>query len=65
MKEIIIYTDFVCPYCLLLERRLHKVFSSEEIKVTWRAHELRPFPMPTLKMEDEYLSSKQSTSNEG
>jgi len=55
MKEIIIYTDFVCPYCLLLERRLHKVFSSEEIKVTWRAHELRPFPVPTLKVEDEYL----------
>jgi predicted DsbA family dithiol-disulfide isomerase len=55
MKEIIIYTDFVCPYCLLLERRLHKIFSNEEVKVTWRAHELRPFPVPTLKIDDEYL----------
>jgi len=55
--EIIVYTDYVCPYCLLVETELRQVIKDRDIKIRWRPFELRPFPVPTLKVEDEYLPS--------
>jgi len=55
--EIIVYTDYVCPYCLLVETELRQVIKDRDIKIHWRPFELRPFPVPTLKVEDEYLPS--------
>ena len=57
MKEIIVYTDYVCPFCLLAESLLREAIEGKDIKITWRPHELRPFPEPTLKVEDGYLPS--------
>jgi len=56
-SEIIIYTDYVCPYCLLVKAELEQVIKGRDIKIRWRPFELRPFPVPTLKVEDEYLPS--------
>lgn len=55
MTEIIIYSDYVCPYCLLAERVLSDAIGSRDIRVSWRAFELRPDPVPTLRPEDSYL----------
>lgn len=55
--EIIVYTDYVCPYCLLAEKELRQAIKGKDIKIRWRPFELRPFPVPTLKVEDEYLPS--------
>jgi len=55
--EIIVYTDYVCPYCLLVDKVLQRAVKGRHIKIRWRPFELRPFPVPTLKVEDEYLPS--------
>jgi predicted DsbA family dithiol-disulfide isomerase len=55
--EIVVYTDYVCPYCFLVETELREVMKGRDIKIRWRPFELRPFPVPTLKVEDEYLPS--------
>jgi len=57
MTEIIIYADYVCPYCLLVEAELQQVTEGKDVKISWRPFELRPFPVPTLRVEDEYLPS--------
>lgn len=57
MKEIVVYTDYVCPFCLLAESLLREAIKGKDIKITWKPHELRPFPEPTLKVEDGYLPS--------
>ena len=62
MKEIIVYTDYVCPYCLLAEKLLRAEIKDSDIKITWKPHELRPFPVPTLQIKDGYLPSIWETS---
>jgi predicted DsbA family dithiol-disulfide isomerase len=55
-KQITIYTDYVCPYCLLAERVIEDVIKEQDIEINWRAFELRPDPVPTLRVEDPYLA---------
>ncbi|MBY0239087.1 MAG: DsbA family protein [Burkholderiaceae bacterium] len=55
MTSITIYADYVCPYCLLAERVLSDVIGQRDIRINWRAFELRPAPVPTLRPEDAYL----------
>lgn len=55
MASITVYSDYVCPYCLLAEKVLSDVIGERDIRITWRAFELRPDPVPTLRPEDPYL----------
>ena len=58
MSHIQIYSDYVCPYCYLGEQILEEVRRENpelNIEVEWVPFELRPYPTPTLKPEDEYL----------
>lgn len=58
MPQIKIYSDYVCPYCYLGEQILEEVKRENpelDIQVEWKPFELRPYPTPTLKPEDEYL----------
>ena len=57
MKEIIIYSDYVCPFCLIAEKIVEEVIKEKDIKIQWKPFELRPYPTPTLKVDDEYLPS--------
>lgn len=57
MASITIYSDYVCPYCLLVERVLSDAIGGRDIAITWRPFELRPAPEPTLRPEDPYLPS--------
>ncbi|MEQ3695315.1 MAG: DsbA family protein [Thalassolituus sp.] len=54
-KKITIYTDYVCPYCLLAEHVIEGVIKKDDVEICWRPFELRPAPMPTLRVEDPYL----------
>ena len=54
-KTIDIYTDLVCPYCLLAEHAIRDLVKDEDICIRWRPFELRPYPVPTLRPEDSYL----------
>ena len=52
-----VWSDYVCPFCYLelpAIQRLQQQFGSQ-VKVIWRAFELRPDPKPTLDPDGEYL----------
>lgn len=57
MASITIYSDYVCPYCLLAEKVLSDAIGHRDIRIAWRPFELRPAPEPTLRPEDPYLPS--------
>ncbi|MCV2219516.1 DsbA family oxidoreductase [Thauera sp. Sel9] len=57
MASITLYSDYVCPYCLLAEKVLSDAIGNRDIDITWRPFELRPAPEPTLRPEDPYLPS--------
>lgn len=54
-NRIIVYSDYVCPFCLLAEQVLSEAIGDRDIDIDWRAFELRPYPVPTLRPEDAYL----------
>lgn len=54
-KTITIYTDYVCPFCLLAEHVVSEIIKNKDISIRWRPFELRPKPVPTLRVEDQYL----------
>lgn len=49
------YTDYVCPFCLLAEEAIAQATKGLNVDIRWRPFELRPAPVPTLKVEDPYL----------
>ncbi len=53
--QVEIYSDYVCPYCVLFETVLDKASSDLDITVDWKPVELRPYPNATLRPEDDYL----------
>ena len=55
MTCITVYSDYVCPYCLLAEQVLSDAIGDRDIRINWRAFELRRAPVPTLRPEDSYL----------
>lgn len=56
-NSIVVYTDYVCPYCLLAETVIRRVIDGHDVPIEWRPYELRPDPVPTLRVEDPYLPS--------
>lgn len=55
MSSITIYSDYVCPFCLLAEQVVSDAIGTQNISINWRAFELRSYPVPTLRPEDTYL----------
>ncbi|MFI7285064.1 DsbA family protein [Streptomyces anulatus] len=57
--KIKIWSDYVCPFCMLAEGPLEEAIKDVgvEVEVEWMPFELRPHPQPTLRPEDEYLPS--------
>jgi predicted DsbA family dithiol-disulfide isomerase len=55
--QLDIWSDYVCPFCYLVEPVIEQVERefSDLVKVRWRAYELRPDPVPTLDPHGEYL----------
>ncbi len=52
---VYVWTDFVCPYCLLAEDLIKDAIEGELAELIWMPFELRPCPAPTLRPEDDYL----------
>jgi predicted DsbA family dithiol-disulfide isomerase len=55
--RIVVWSDYVCPFCYLEYPVLDRVKSElgEQVEIDWRAFELRPEPTPTLDPNGEYL----------
>lgn len=60
--SMIVYLDYVCPYCLLAEDTITTTAAEYGVEVDWRPFELRPAPSPTLRPEDDYLPRVWQTS---
>ena len=50
-----VWSDYVCPFCMLAEGPLHEGTHDLDVDIEWMPFELRPYPTPTLRPEDEYL----------
>ncbi|MFB0618338.1 DsbA family protein [Streptomyces sp. AGS-58] len=50
-----VWSDYVCPFCMLAEGPLHEATRDLDVEIEWMPFELRPHPTPTLRPEDEYL----------
>jgi predicted DsbA family dithiol-disulfide isomerase len=57
MVTIKVYSDYVCPYCFLLEKSLNEAAEAKDVKIEWMPFELRPEPNETLRPEDDYLQT--------
>lgn len=55
--KIYVWLDFVCPYCLIGDVLLKQAIAGLDVEVIWKPFELRPYPTPTLKPEDDYLQT--------
>ncbi|WP_172372831.1 DsbA family oxidoreductase [Sporosarcina jiandibaonis] len=55
--KIKIYSDYVCPFCLLAKKPLDEAIEGKDVEVEWMPYELRPYPNETLKPEEHYLQS--------
>lgn len=55
--RITVFSDYVCPFCYLEEPELARVKEryGDGVTVDRRAYELRPYPVPTLDPDGEYL----------
>src|SRR3954451_9972020 len=50
-----VWIDFVCPYCLFGEQVVRKATEGLDVNIVWMPFELREYPTPTLRPEDDYL----------
>lgn len=57
--EVRVWSDFVCPFCMIAERPLLDAVreSGLEVNIEWMPFELRPYPAPTLRPQDRYLQT--------
>ncbi|MFD8587959.1 DsbA family protein [Streptomyces sp. NPDC059637] len=53
--RIRIWSDYVCPFCMLAEGPLEEAAEGLDVEIEWKPFELRPHPRPTLRPEDDYL----------
>ncbi|WP_433010629.1 DsbA family oxidoreductase [Kribbella sp. CA-294648] len=53
--KITVFSDYVCPFCMLAEGPLEEATKDLDVEIEWKPFELRAFPAPTLRPEDEYL----------
>ena len=57
--KVQVFSDYVCPFCFLAEGPLNEAVKrvGDAVEVEWMPFELRPYPMPTLKPEGDYLKT--------
>lgn len=55
--KVNVYSDYVCPYCILAKGALEEVTAGKGVEVEYLPFELRPYPSPTLRPEGEYMQT--------
>ncbi|MFS2293129.1 MAG: DsbA family protein [Actinomadura sp.] len=50
-----VFVDYVCPFCFLVEGAVAELERERDVRIEVRPFELRPDPVPTLRLEDAYL----------
>jgi len=59
MVKVQVWSDFVCPFCMIAEKPLLDAVQAfgMPVDIEWMPFELRPYPTPTLRPEDPYLQT--------
>ncbi len=59
MVKVQVWSDFVCPFCMIAEQPLLEAVQAfgAPVDIEWMPFELRPHPTPTLRPEDAYLQT--------
>jgi predicted DsbA family dithiol-disulfide isomerase len=59
MVKVQVWSDFVCPFCMIAEQPLLEAVQTFglPVDIEWMPFELRPYPTPTLRPEDRYLQT--------
>lgn len=59
MVKVQVWSDFVCPFCMIAEQPLLEAVQAfgGPVDIEWMPFELRPHPTPTLRPEDPYLQA--------
>ena len=59
MVKVQVWSDFVCPFCMIAEQPLLEAVRAYglPVDIQWMPFELRPYPTPTLRPEDSYLQT--------
>ncbi|WP_341908025.1 DsbA family oxidoreductase [Polaromonas sp. YR568] len=59
MVKVQVWSDFVCPFCMIAEQPLLEAVEAfgQPVDIEWMPFELRPYPTPTLRPEDSYLQT--------
>ena len=59
MIQVQVWSDFVCPFCMIAEQPLLDAVAAfgAPVDIEWMPFELRPHPTPTLRPEDAYLQT--------
>jgi predicted DsbA family dithiol-disulfide isomerase len=52
-----VYSDYVCPYCILAEGQLEEAAAEKNVEIEYCPFELRPYPTPTLRPEGDYMTN--------
>ncbi|MEV4222369.1 DsbA family oxidoreductase [Nonomuraea sp. NPDC049725] len=55
--KIQIWSDYVCPFCLLAKGPIQEAVAGRDVEIEWMPFELRPEPVPTLEPEGDYLQN--------
>lgn len=50
-----VWIDFICPFCLIGKELISNAIDGLNVDIEWVPFELREYPVPTLRPEDEYL----------
>jgi predicted DsbA family dithiol-disulfide isomerase len=55
--QLDVWSDYVCPFCYLVEPTLAQIQQDGKgkVRISWHAFELRPDPVPTLDPNGNYL----------
>lgn len=59
MVKVQVWSDFVCPFCMIAEQPLLEAVQAfgAPVDIEWMPFELRPHPTPTLRPQDAYLQT--------
>lgn len=59
MVKVQVWSDFVCPFCMIAEQPLLEAVKASglHVEIEWMPFELRPYPTPTLRPEESYLQT--------
>lgn len=56
-RQLKVWVDFICPYCMLATKPLHEAIAGLPIRIEWMPFELRPEPLPQFRTDEPFIQN--------